>query len=152
MKKSSKNKKEIWLKYLLNNAYHQYKPLEIYWKVQNRSYSCRIIILISFATLSSTDLCKLVDNRTSGSNNTGPASGLVLSLSVQWLGLGLKIGCAFKIPSRKKSSDYLANSRKAQQQVLALLKSRGATENLSQERRPPYQWRQPHSMRAAKSR
>ena len=64
---------------------------------------------------------------------------------VAWSGLGLKIGCACKIPNRKKSSDYLANSRKAQQQFLALLKSRGATENLSQAR-PPYQWRQLHSM------
>ena len=116
------------------------------WKVQNRSYSYSKI-LISFATLPITDLCKLVDNRTSGPNNTGPASGLVLSQSVQRLGpvLFWKLAVHLKYFAGKKSSDYQANSRKAQQQFLTLLKSRGTAENLSQGR-PSYQWRQPYSM------
>ena len=117
------------------------------WKVQNRSYSCSKI-LINFSTLPITDLCKLVDNQTSGANNTSPASGLVLFQSVQRrLGpvLVWKMAVHLRYFARKKSSDYQANSRKAQQQFLVLLKSRGATENLSQGR-PSYQWQQPYSM------
>ena len=124
-KKSSKNKKEIWLKYLLNNACYQYKPLEIYWKVQNRSYSCRIRVLISLP------ICPVLMYSSSSeqpdlrSQQKCPSSDLVQSKSVQWLGPALvwKIGCTFKIPSRKKSSDYQPTAEKLNSNFLHWLKA-----------------------------
>jgi hypothetical protein len=99
--------------------------LETYWKVQNRSYSYSKI-LISFATLPITDLCKLKvaffqkvrwkTNRTFWKKCTFSRQpnlrfqkyrscqwlGPVSVRPVTWSGLGLKIGCAFKILCRKK--------------------------------------------------